>query len=522
VISVLQRIAPAQLPGASDLYVGYTEERESALRFYTHGPRDLAAALAARSAASYPRGEVARLLGLYNAGLSAPEPTIANAAALADPSSLCVVTGQQAGFLGGPLYTVYKIATAIRLAHEIHSSTGRKVVPIFWLASEDHDFQEVNHTFALTTGGEVRRISFGWAGAGRPLSDLPVTSELLRALRRYADATHGSSGEEMLRLVSPEPSDTHCTWTARLILRAFGKHGLVVVEPRVLAPLARECFGTAFERTAEIGEALRRSARDLRQAGFAAALDPEQAGVPFRFTASGMRVRSAREPSLAAEARERPGSFSADAALRPVLQDTLLPTAASVLGPGEMAYQAMLKPLYELFGVPQPLLVPRLTLTVMTDVEAESLARLGLSYPEITSPGLDVMAVLRNAVPPPERELFAAAERSLAQALEPVSRRAVSLDPNLRAAAGRTQEAVSRALSRLEGRAYRALLSQRGFSARTLVSLRAALFPRGSLQERVFPLPFLLQRHGPEITDEILSVGDPADFRHHVVVASRP
>lgn len=521
-ITVLEHIGPAETPGANGLAVAYTGQAASVRELFSHHPSNPAAAVSSRSVASYPRTELAALLQRSHAALGAPEPCLAAAASLADPRSLCVLTGQQAGFLGGPLYTSYKIVTAIRTSRLLADLTGRPVVPVFWLASEDHDFQEINHAFSLDPSGEVRRLSFAWSGAGRPISDLPITSEVERTFRRYCEGMEDTiDGRALARSLSPAPGDTYCSWNARLVLRAFGRYGLLVVEPRQLSQLAAPFLSTAFARTGQIREALGVAAGTLRERGFTPALDPEQAGVPFRYAADGMRVRSARDPALASLALREPGAFSADAALRPVLQDTVFPTAVSVLGPGEIAYQAMLRPLYELFGVPQPLLLPRLAMTLMTEREAEVLSRCRLSFRSVTASRFALLDALGAAVSTEERAVYQDLRDRLVTAFDAVTDRVASVDPNLRITAGAARTAAERAVSRLEQRSYRALLARTGLSARDVLSLRGALYPRGSLQERVFPLPFALHRHGAALTDALFGVGDPLDFRHHLAVAPR-
>jgi bacillithiol synthase len=522
VITVKGRIEPGRLPHANPLFARYAGLDDEALRFFTHRPDSLQSAVAARSAVSYPRREVAAALERYGERIGAPAASLANVAVLADPRALCVVTGQQAGFLGGPAYTTYKIVTAIRVAAELATRTSRPVVPVFWLASEDHDFHEINHAFRLDRDGAVRRVSFGWAGAGRPVSDLPMSPEVLRALDRYlAPIASTAAGRDVARLYAVEPGDDYCSWVARSFLRVFGSRGLVVVEPRVIAPLAGPYLGSVFARIEEVRVALRAAAAELTAAGFAPALDPEHAGVPFRFAASGLRERCPPDPSLSAAAAAHPESFSPDAALRPLLQDSLLPTAASVLGPGEIAYQAMLKPLYRLFGVPQPLLLPRLAATLLTEAESATMERCRLGFDELTAPELHVASVLRRAVTPDARELFAEATRRVEGTLSEVEQEIAAWDPNLRITARKARAAAGRTIERLEDRAYRALLSGSAVSAGALRTLRAATFPRASLQERVFPLPFLLERHGPELIDALLELGGPADFGHLLAVAGR-
>ena len=136
---------------------------------FTLGARwTLIARLRTKGQYAYPRQAVSRRLAEYNAGLGADARAGANIEALADPDTYCVITGQQAGFMGGPAYTAYKIITAIRLAEHLAKTWGTRVVPVFWLASEDHDFEEINHTYLIKRDGEIGRVRFSWRQQGRP------------------------------------------------------------------------------------------------------------------------------------------------------------------------------------------------------------------------------------------------------------------------------------------------------------------------------------------------------------------
>ena len=252
---MIATIPPRDLPAAAGnkLYLDYIAGAQGATRFYTHGALDFGPALAARRVYPYPRSEVVPLLAEYNARLGASEQTQRNVEALGQPDTFCVVTGQQAGFLGGPVYTAFKIATVIRLAAHLEGTLGARFVPVFWLASEDHDFGEINHTFFVQRDGEIGRVAFGWAQEGRPISALPVTEEVTHALDDYwAKARPGPQGEQTRALFTPQPQESFATWCARTWSQLFAAQGLVIVEPRTLRPPAGEFYGRALSLGDEV------------------------------------------------------------------------------------------------------------------------------------------------------------------------------------------------------------------------------------------------------------------------------
>jgi uncharacterized protein YllA (UPF0747 family) len=212
-----------------------------------------------------------------------------------------------------------------------------------------------------------------------------------------------------------------------------------------------------------------------------------------------------------------PERYSTDAALRPLFADAVLPVVASVLGPGETAYQAMLKPLYELFSLAQPLLFPRKSYTVVSGQEAERIARYKTDASAVLSQELDLDATLSSLVPDSERELFRVARREVEAALAPLCPYLEGVDPSMIRTWTQTVAASQRSLDKLEQRAFKARMGQLGFSKKDLRGVQNALLPRGRLQERVFPLAHLLNRYGPGFVDSVFSAGTLEDFSHHIL-----
>ena len=502
----------------SALYLDYIAAQGKAASFFSCPALGFEEALAARRQVEYPREEVCDLLQEYNEGLQAESAALEGIKALRSPAAFCVISGQQAGFLGGPAYTLYKIITTIRLAHYLERHLKRTVVPAFWLASEDHDFAEINHAFLLKRDGEVGRVSFEWAGQGRPIADLPISDDVLSAYRAYFDQLPpGPHYESARELFAAKPKEDYCSWHARIWARLFSGRGLVVVDPSVLRAPARAFFHAALTKREEIQAGLEAAAANLREAGYEPVLSPGRAGRLYTLDSDGHRIRVEDPSAHLASVREVPEHYSADAALRPLLADTLFPVVASVLGPGEIAYQAMLRPLYALFELPQPLVFPRKSCTVIGKDQVELISRCGTSASAILSGAFNAKQCLRDLAAGELQVPFADAREAITRALEPLRAPLEGLDPGLERTWQQTRDTSLRRLDDLERRAVRAELARRGLSAGLLQRLENALRPRGRPQERVFPLPHFINRHGPAFVDTLFSIGKLDDFTHQVI-----
>ena len=517
---MIARIDPHELPSSAGnrLYLDYISGQDAVAEFYTHPPHAFAEAFAERRAYAYPRQAAAGRLAEYNERLGAHSNAMAHIEALGQPGTLCVITGQQAGFLGGPVYTAYKIITTIRLSQHLAETFSVPVVPVFWLASEDHDLQEINHAYMVKRDGEIGRARFRWREQGRPISDLPITGDIKRAYEGYWGQIVPTGYTDQIReTFSYRAEESFCAWQARIWSSLFSGRGLVVVEPHIVRAAAPGFFRCALENITEIQHRLNGVAQRLTSAGYVPVLTSEQAGVLYTFDTTGLRVRVQDPQAHAADAASYPERYSTDAALRPLLADAVLPVVASVLGPGETAYQAMLKPLYELFELPQPLLYPRQSYTIVTGREADRLAAYQTSPRDVLKEQLDLDVALGNLIPAEERALVDTARQGIEQALAPLGPYVEGIDPGLVRTWAQTVAHSTRSLGKLEQRAVKARARQLGFSKGDLRRLQNVLLPRGRLQERVLPLSHFMNRHGPGFIDVLFGAGELGDYHHHVV-----
>lgn len=450
---------------------------------------------------------------------------------LAAGGACAVVTGQQAGLFGGPLYTVYKAAAAIANAAALTEETGTPCVPVFWLQNEDHDFEEIRHAQVPDRRGESIRFSVEATGSdSQSVSQRSFTDTVGQALdglrQLLGEEPDWQEAFETLRDYRPgsAPDTAFVVWLEAL----FGRFGLLVVNPRLgaMVEAARPVHLRSIRQCAEIEQVLSNRVNELEQAGFRAQVYVRP-NSPLCFAhpegLRGSRHRVEREGSdwrvcgsqhvLTDEALLQ-CAYSTSALLRPILQDTLLPTAAYVGGPGEIAYFAQLPPLYDLFDLPMPMVVPRARFRVVDSGSQRLLDQLGLQV-DCLDGDLDGLrrglSVVPDGFPTPEA-LEAALTSPFQQELGKAGPVLQQVDPTLNSALSKTQQAVERSIQKLTRRYADALARRDSVTHERLDRLLLRLMPQGAPQERIHSWPAYGARYGVEgFVDAVVGAVRPFD-----------
>ena len=438
--------------------------------------------------------------------------------ALARAGSTCVVTGQQAGLFGGPLYTVHKAAAAIVNARALEQETGIPCVPVFWLQDEDHDFAEIASAHVLGADDRVATFTVEEAPGDADRSIFartlgPSVVDALEGLRDHlGDLPHaGGVLERLSQAYTPERSPSAAF--AELVHDLFADHGLLVVDPAALPGPAEAFHLRAFEAAEAWSAVLEARSRALDQAGFRVQIHVRPAA-PLSFVhpegreGPRYRVEPTDEPGqlrLCGTPRTLPadraasGPFSTSALLRPLLQDTWLPTAAYVGGPGEIAYFAQLPPLYEAAGVPMPLIVPRASFRVVDTVSRRLLGQLGLSPEALTQPSDALLAKVAAALPsgaPSPEQLEASLVQAVTEVLQGFQGPAGELDPGLAKSVRKTMSTMNGAATKLVERYRRTLSRHDEVTMDRLTRVQHRLAPHGAPAERVHSWPSVAARYG--------------------------
>ena len=518
-----QTIDPRLLYPQSSFFLDFIEGKKSATEFFQHSIASIHRLTEERRTipSRQTRSVMCDALLEYNRELDASSEVIGNIEHLRNPKTLCVIGGQQVGFLGGPLFVIYKIASIIRTAAWLSDHLDVPVLPIYWLASEDHDFAEINHTRWLDDSGALRVISFDWEGQGRAIEQLPVTDAVRHALDEASQRISFSKASDAT-IFSPAADDTYCTWHARIWSRLFTAYGLILVEPRVLRPLAKPFFRRVLSEQRAIQAGLTLSASRLEKRGYPIPLDLSRSGGLFEISEDGFRRRA--ENSFEKSDPLDCLAYSADAAIRPVLADSLLPTIANILGPSELAYHAMLRPLYEQWEIPQPLAIPRKGATVIPKEGFTLLNELGVGISEVLRPGFKPGEIVKRLASEELSLEFASARAGLEEALLPLKNHLRQLDPGLEIRWRQTVDQAQHQVERLEDRAIRAELARRGISVRNVQNLKPLLCPMEKPQERILSAFSFIAKYGVEwihrmiARSEPVRFGAPDRFEHQLIV----
>lgn len=520
------------------LFVDYLHRFEALSAFFPGDPfepgawRRLATALEGRDPV---RPEVVASLGTVNRSLGADEAALDTIDALRD-GALAIVTGQQVGLLGGPAYTLYKALTAVRLARWASSTLGRRVVPLFWMDSDDHDFEEVRHAYLLGATNELVELT---AGGDDPGSRLPVGLRRLDAgiddvLRQASEALPSSEFKEPVLAGLSE-----CYASGRSLTEAFGSWllrltrgtGLAMVDP-TLGTLKRAAVDL-FRREVVEGSASSQLVRDTTERlialGYHAQATPTDSQlnlfyanpsrVPVAVTESGFRLSNDGGMVSSKEVdrllSEHPERFSPNVLLRPVYQDTLFPTLSYVAGPNELAYFAQLGDVYRHFGVTMPLLAARSSFTIVERPQARFLERYGVDLTRLDSNDESVLnEILRRHTPPQLEEDLTRARHCIQEITEALERDLAPVDPTLVPTVASTRGKLFHHLKDLESKALRAVKRKNDTVRTQFLSTRAALFPGFAMQERkLSPLVFL-SKYGWHFSKMVEESADPGAKNH--------
>jgi len=501
------------IPHASKLFTDYLSDFARVSDFYGADP--FSALNAPKDFPADRRQRVADLLAKQNRAWGASESALANIEKLR-AGAPAIVTGQQVALFGGPLFTILKAVTAIKLARQ-HGA-----VPVFWLATEDHDLAEVSSADLLAPGGEIRRITLAPAAHAEAA---PVGGIVLGAQVREAVVTAsellGESGSEVAQLLAAcyTPEATFGNAYARLFARLFAEQGLVIMDAaapefhQLAAPLLRD----SLSRADELSQALLARNAELEKRGYAAQVKVARTSTllfdmrsgarrPISLANGGFSVageKSSRE-ELVKALEAAPGHFSPGALFRPVMQDFLLPTLAYIGGPAEVAYFAQSQVIYKmLLGRVTPIL-PRISATLIDAGAARKLGKYRLQPVEAFRSAQEFHQLLATrALPQSLDSEFERAQFDLGEALSRLGGSLEKLDPTLVEASQRAASKISYQLSRLQTRAGNAQARRNGEVARHAAQLATLLYPHGGLQERGISAISFLARHGNGLVHEL-------------------
>ena len=477
------------------------------------------------------QSRVAAALEKQNRTWGASEATLQNIQRLRE-GAYAVVTGQQVGLFGGPLMSLFKIASVLALAKQVQQS-GVDCVPVFWLATEDHDLDEVNQALFLTHDFKLTPFKANTVGvAGLPVANIRFAEGTNELVAQATNLLGESLAADYLRESYAE-GETFSNAFAKLYMRIFAAHGLILLDPAdpELHRIATPFFVDALHRSAELDQAVLERNRELTGAGYHEQVKVTRESTPLFALVDGKRVPIHRANGNYAVGTERlsgeelekrvaatPENFSANVLLRPVLQDYWLPTLAYIGGPAEIAYFAQAAVVYErLLGRITPIL-PRMSATLIEPRIERLLLKYEVELPELFHGECQLRDCLAaRSLPPELKDNFELARRAVQVNLQRISESLRKLDPTLVEAAQRTASKSRYQVDRLEKRAAQAELRRSEILSRHAAQIENALYPNKSLQEREIAALHFYANHGPELINRLVDLAQTRCPEHKVL-----
>lgn len=523
------------LPHQPHLLRDYLHSYERVSGFFQHKP-ELTSILNVARTLDFPaarRREVAGILRQQNQLLGSGSATIANLERL-ENGAVAVVSGQQVGLFGGPSYAVYKSIAAVRIAREL-TEQGIDAVPIFWMATEDHDLDEVRHVHFFHEGKLLNLELPPGIGNGAPVGRIPLGEEIA-ALQSAAAKVLGGRENAITELVTEcyRPEETYGSAFGKLFARLLGDSGLILLDPLDLRlhQIAEPLLASAIERRDSIEQQLLDRDKAIENAGY-----PPQVKVTSRSTALFHISRDGRQPITSSSCKfasgsrtwnqaelldaihKEPENFSPNALLRPVMQDFLLPTVAYIGGPSEISYFAQSEVLYRNLLGRMPVMLPRAGFTLVDTKAQRLLKQYGLEVEDVWSGPQELRKRLSKAsVPDNISNLLEENGNEIKKRLQQWSEAVAVLDPTLKDAVETAQQKINYQAEKLQQKIGRALDHRLNVLAAHEEFLSNLLYPEKNLQSRELCfLPFAA-RWGQQGFEEIQRHSGVKNVGSHFII----
>jgi bacillithiol biosynthesis cysteine-adding enzyme BshC len=505
-----QCVRQSELPNTSRLFVDVLYHPDRTAAFYDHPIRDLEAYRAAAAQVHMPaerREALVNALRIQNGATPALEK-------LAQPGTVAVVTGQQVGLFSGPCYTIYKVLHAVKLAASL-TENGIPAVPVFWLATEDHDFAEVNHVWVFDAGHHPKRVETVRSASEQPVGGVSLPAPPVAALAAALEGLPYAA--EVVAEVEAcyTPGCTMGGAFQALLRRILKKFDILYLDPMLPAfrELAAPALSRAVEIAPELSAAVKQRNQELVAAGYHAQVHLEDTTSLVFLLENGKRLGLRRHGAdyvhnsrrfTGAELAARAASLSPNALLRPVIQDSMLPTVAYIGGPAEVAYLAQSAVIYHSLLGRAPLAVPRTGFTILDRRSEKVMESYRLGLADFFQGETELRERLAaRLVPDSLSAATHAAQTGVDATIARLHAELKSFDPTLASALDGSAKKIRYQMAKIARKAGREALRRDERAAADASSLYGLVYPERTLQERLYSILPLLAQHGLDLIDTI-------------------
>jgi len=512
-----------QLP-FSKLFQDYTTSKNSALTFFESNPFD-SDSYRKRITQIGQRADrkfLVQFLKEFNSDFTNSGKAISQIDKFSDPDTVAIVTGQQVSLYGGPLYTIYKTVTAILYAEKLSKELNCNVIPVFWLADEDHDFDEIK-SISVPDDESNRTLHYEGDSDGIRAASVRFDESVERLNKELFEVLHDTDFTEQIKKPIEnyyKEGESFGRAFGNLLLKLFADHGLILAgsdHPKA-KDLVKGLFTKSIKEHADIQKTLDDTTYDLIEEGYHGQVQVQSSNLFFiepdgkrkkleykdqKWTAGNTEFDA---EELISRINQNPEQFSPNVFLRPLVQDSILPVLATVGGPGETAYYAQMKNFYRYFGMQMPVILPRFSITLVESSIGRIMDKLPFSITEYNQriEDLEKQFVIKSETKDLEK-LFGEWKNYVDELTIRMKNEVEEVDPSLKASAGKASAVYFSELDKLKGKLYRSIKENEKIQINRISKIKNHLFPDQELQERHTAFIYFMNKYGINIWDDLLS-----------------
>jgi bacillithiol synthase len=534
----------SDLPGHQNLFLDYLYEFENVKEFYKNNFRDKEEYLKKFKQISESRKDFneelpAIIEGQYD-GFVSSEKTKKNISYLKDKKTLAIVTGQQLGILGGPLYTFYKIITAIKLSVYLAERYNEfNFVPVFWLEGDDHDFDEISHVNLINENNDIVKINYRETTEDDENSGSVGNLKIDNLINAFFDSLSSELREsefkdELLAKLKSFYSEgkTFKQSFKELIFWLFDERGLVIFDPqdKKVKKLLRPIFKKEIDDFRQHTEKLVHVSAKLEEVYHAQVkINPinlffnnQDGRYAIEPADNEFRLKRKRKKFSYDEIIElienEPELFSANVLLRPICQDFIFPTAFYVAGPSEITYFAQVLPLYNFYNLESPIIYPRSSVTILEKNIKSLVEKFDLNLHDIFIDNENLKEkVLKSILKTSLDDAFKNTSNDIDVAIDQLKERLFEIDKTLTDAASKYREKILKYIDELKGKANEAQKRKYETTLRQIDKISTSVYPNNSLQERELNFTYFANKYGNNFLKQIYEELEINKFEHQTI-----
>ncbi len=493
---------------------------------------------------SFDRDAVAEHIKQFMAQFPSSNAVEHSLAKLRQPNSVVVIGGQQAGVLTGPLYSVHKVISIIALAKQKEAELGIPVIPIFWIAGEDHDYAEVNHIFA-ENDQKIEKITYPQVVLEKKMvSDIILDKEqcnlwVKKIIESFGETEHT---KELLDFTSRaiEKSSSMVDFFAQIIMEMFKDFGLLIIDSgnKAIRKLEQDYFQSIINHSQSLTQAVLSQQEVIKRLGFSNTIEMKENAANLFYYDENTNSRNLLEydqetkmfidknysiqfslAELLEIANEKPHLLSNNVVTRPLTQEWLFPTIAFIAGPGEIAYWSELKQVFEMFQIKLPPIVPRLNITLLERTIETDAIDLGLSIEEVLKNGVSSYKdeFLHSVKDPELEQHFLKLRQELSEHYEVIIKKIEEIDRGLDPLIKKNEQLIQKQIKFLEDKVHDSIYQKHVVKLRKIDRVGNALKPNGAPQERILNPYYFINKYGFDLIKQLVVLDYQFDGTHKLI-----